>query len=190
MLYFKRVKARKGVYNLEKRRLQLERTFQMTKEVLIWIKGSHSINEEDDLIEVIVPGNYYFKNGKHFLLYDEVIEVGTKPVHNVVKIGKDTIEITKDGQVQSKMQFEKGKTFCNRYMTPFGELMMGVETTQIQIQEEEDYLKAELDYALAMNYEHTSKCSLIMEVRSKEKADVKLSTETAVSAKNELLHRT
>lgn len=40
----------------------------MTKDVLLSIKGLQiGENEQNDTIEVISPGDYYFRNGKHFL---------------------------------------------------------------------------------------------------------------------------
>ena len=47
----------------------------MTKEVLVHITGLHleagtdvSENKETETIEVVVPGNYYLKNGKKYIL--------------------------------------------------------------------------------------------------------------------------
>lgn len=47
----------------------------MTKEVLISLKGLQSSMESgEELVEVIVAGEYYFRNNKHYLLYEEVME--------------------------------------------------------------------------------------------------------------------
>ena len=47
----------------------------MTKDVLLSIKGLQiGENEQNDTIEVISPGDYYFRNGKHFFMYEEVME--------------------------------------------------------------------------------------------------------------------
>ena len=45
----------------------------MTKDVLITISGIQTIDGEvNDPIETVTPGEYYFRNGKHYILYDEV----------------------------------------------------------------------------------------------------------------------
>ncbi|MDO4294627.1 MAG: DUF1934 domain-containing protein [bacterium] len=142
----------------------------MTKDVLIRIKGSHLMNEDQEMLELMVLGQYYFRNGKHFLVYDEVMEEGGKPVHNVVKITENLVEISKNGQVESKMRFEKDKKEMSRYVTPFGEIWMGLDTKKIQMQQEADSLQLEVQYALELNYEHTSDCTLCMEVSSVEGA--------------------
>lgn len=53
----------------------------MTQDVLLTISGLHDMafadpeeNEENEPIEVITPASYYWKNGKHYILYDEVME--------------------------------------------------------------------------------------------------------------------
>ena len=50
----------------------------MTQDVLLTISGLHDMvfadpeeNEENEPIEVITPASYYWKNGKHYILYDE-----------------------------------------------------------------------------------------------------------------------
>ena len=50
----------------------------MTKDVLISISGLQMdvLEEEKEYepIEVVAPANYFLKNGKHYILFDEVTE--------------------------------------------------------------------------------------------------------------------
>lgn len=49
----------------------------MTEDVLITVTGLHAVNREkdaEDKVEITSAGKYYKKNGKHFVLYDEVAE--------------------------------------------------------------------------------------------------------------------
>ena len=69
----------------------------MTKDVLITISGLHYeenivTGEEDtetEPIEVISPAVYYFKNGKHYILYEEPIEGTAGTIKNKIKIKED-----------------------------------------------------------------------------------------------------
>ena len=50
----------------------------MTKDVLVSISGLHTdvmqeTEEENEAIEVVNPANYYFRNGKHYIVYDETV---------------------------------------------------------------------------------------------------------------------
>ena len=61
----------------------------MTKDVLLSIKGLQiGENEQNDTIEVISPGDYYFRNGKHFFMYEEVMEGQKESTRNMIKIGR------------------------------------------------------------------------------------------------------
>ena len=47
----------------------------MTKEVLVSLKGLQlSPDEQSDAVEVIAPGEYYLRNDKHYILFEEAIE--------------------------------------------------------------------------------------------------------------------
>ena len=47
----------------------------MTKDIILTISGLHATDgETDDPVEIITPGQYFLKNGKHFVVYDEVME--------------------------------------------------------------------------------------------------------------------
>ena len=52
----------------------------MTKDVLVSISGLHQDaisdlpDEENEPIEVVTPASYYCKNGKHYVIYDELME--------------------------------------------------------------------------------------------------------------------
>ena len=47
----------------------------MTKEVLVKISGLQFAGEaENEPVEVITTGDYYKRNGKHYILYDEIME--------------------------------------------------------------------------------------------------------------------
>ena len=77
----------------------------MTKDVLVSISGKHIDIMDDpargyevgeDGIEVVTPANYYCRNGKHYILYDEVLEGMAGTTKNKIKItGTDCLEIMK-----------------------------------------------------------------------------------------------
>ena len=70
----------------------------MTKDVLITIRGVHTMDEEDNDVEMIVRGDYYQKNGKHYVLYEELLEGFKEPVKNIIKITPTSMDITKKEQ--------------------------------------------------------------------------------------------
>ena len=129
---------------------------------------------EPEPVEIIAPGEYYFKNGKHYILYDEFMEGFDTVTKNVLKLQQDSLEITKRGSSNVHMVFEKDKKNMTCYSTPFGSLMMGIDARSISIQESEEELHAQIEYALDVNYEHLADCSIQLHVQSKEQGGFSL----------------
>ena len=52
----------------------------MTKDVLVTIKGLQSLEETSDAeeVELVAKGDYYFKNGHHYIFFEERIEGFTR----------------------------------------------------------------------------------------------------------------
>lgn len=136
----------------------------MTKEVLVKIAGLHfdlsenaenqtddAIAEEirDEKIEVIVPGQYFLKNGKHYILYEEVEESGLGVIKNTLKVtGTSRVEMKKSGVLNSHMIFEKGTKHVTSYRTPYGQMQIGTDTKELSVREEEERLRIQVKYIL------------------------------------------
>jgi len=59
----------------------------MTKDVLLSIRGLQFVaREEEDIepVEMITAGDYYKKNGKHYIMYDEVMEGFDGNTRNII----------------------------------------------------------------------------------------------------------
>lgn len=138
----------------------------MTKDVLITISGIHMADEEDSDVEMVVRGDYYRKNGKHYILYDEVMEGFQGKVKNVIKVSPAGMDIIKKGIANTHMQFERNKKNLSCYTTPLGDMVVGIQANKIRINEEPDSLKVDIDYTLDINYERLSECSIRVDVQS------------------------
>ena len=142
----------------------------MTKEVIVSIAGLQYESEDDEAIEMISLGEYYFRNGKHFVLYDELLDQENAPdktVRCTLKISKQQVELTKKGEAASHMVFELGKSHMNYYATPYGDLMIGVTTKSIEVSEQDSEVKVELVYALDINYQYVSECNLRIKITNR-----------------------
>ncbi|MFR1081199.1 DUF1934 domain-containing protein [Enterocloster sp.] len=138
----------------------------MTKDVLITISGIQMMDEEDSDVEMIVRGDYYNRNGKHYILYDEIMEGFQGKVSNVIKISSNGMDIIKRGLANVHMQFQKIKKNLSCYNTPMGDMVVGIQANRIRIDENQDSLKVDIDYSLDINYEHLSDCSIRLDVQS------------------------
>ena len=145
----------------------------MEKEVLIHVKGLHMMDapEGDEPIEIVVPGEYYFRNGSHYLRYEEMLEDHGDPTVNYIKISPKGMEVRKKGQVNTHMVFEQGKKNMTYYTTPYGTLQMGIAATNLELMESEENLQMKADYALDMNEEHVADCYLAIQVQPRDCKD-------------------
>lgn len=140
----------------------------MTKEVLISVKGlSTSPENESDTVEIISPGEYYFRNGKHYVMYEELLEGQTEMTKTVIKMADDFMEVTRKGPVAVHMMFERNKKNVTYYNTPVGSLLIGIEASKIDFTADEDEIVTKVLYSLEMNYEHISVCDIEVKVTPK-----------------------
>ncbi len=146
----------------------------MTRDVLISISGMQIAEEDNNAVEMITAGDYFLKNGNHYILYDEIQEGVEGVIKNTIKIHRSGLDIIKRGSSSVHMTFEKDKKNLSCYATPFGELMIGISTNDIRVDEEEDSLKVRVAYSLDINYQHVSECNIVLDVHSKATADFRL----------------
>lgn len=148
----------------------------MTKDVLVKISGLQFGEEieDDEPVEIITTGNYYKKNGKHYILYDEVQEGFDGVTKNVIKLNDDFMDVTKRGATNVHMMFEKNKKNLSYYSTPYGNLLVGINATDVKVNETEDNIDIKVDYKLEVNYEHLAECTITMSVMSKDVRDFRI----------------
>ncbi|MBE5872592.1 MAG: DUF1934 domain-containing protein [Lachnospiraceae bacterium] len=141
----------------------------MNKEVLISVKGlQFSVGEHTDTVETINKGEYYKKDDKHYILFDEVLEGFDNPVRNLIKCSEGSCIVNKKGVINVNMLFEEKKRNLTNYATPFGGVMIGIDTYRIELEESEEELNIRIDYALEANYEHLANCKLEIAVRNQK----------------------
>ena len=150
----------------------------MTKDVLLSISGLQFAAKDEEYIEpveMITAGDYYKKNGKHYILYDEVMEGFDGNTKNIIKLTEDSLDITKKGISNVHMVFEKNKKNVSYYNTPFGSLLIGIDAKSVDIAETESHIDVKIKYNLEVNYEHLADCSITMSIQSKESGNFTLS---------------
>ena len=121
----------------------------MRKDVRVTVKGvQRDDTTEISRTEIVVPGEYYFKNGSHYIFYEETAEDSGEPVKNSLKLKGNVLELNRKGAVNSRMIFETGKSHVTDYATPFGMLRMETVTSRILFTEEENCLRIRAEYEL------------------------------------------
>lgn len=140
----------------------------MTKDVIVSIQGLQFAGQQDQdpqAIENIFPGEYHYRNNAHYVIYDEILEGEKKPIKNMIKLRANECAITKKGPVNAQLIFTKGKNTLSNYVTPFGNITMGIDTRQITIDESEDNINLHIDYVLDANYQYVADCQIDIKIR-------------------------
>lgn len=150
--------------------------FKMTKEVLLTLQGLQFDQREEnaDQIEMVTVGDYYKKNDRHYVIYEEVTEGFERSTKNRLKFGGQTVELTRNGLVNVHMVFQENKKNLSNYNTPFGQILVGIDTKRITIDEKENNIVVDVDYALDINYEFLADCHIKIDIRSKENSSFTL----------------
>ena len=144
----------------------------MTKDVLLKISGLHyetaeaAGDDENEPIEVITPASYYYKNNKHYVIYDEVVEGMAGTIRNKVRIADDKLEIMKSGLSNTHMVFERDKMNITQYETPYGDLLVGTHTKDMQVDVTDEKIDVHVNYALDVNSETIADCNIVMNIKA------------------------
>ena len=142
----------------------------MTKEILLSLKGLQieNLQEEEQELETITFGEYYKRNGSHYVIYEEVTEGFPEITRNMIKFKENSLEVSKKGLFNVHMIFEEKKKNMTSYATPYGNILIGIDTRNVKIKEGQDHIRVDVDYTLEANYQHLADCKIEMNVCSRE----------------------
>ena len=149
----------------------------MTKDVLVSVKGLQfadadvrdtASDEELDSIETICPGEYYFRNEGHFIVYEELVDGFAGVIKNMIKLRDREFTISKKGPVNVQMVFSEGKKTMADYHTPYGNIMVALDTKKVRTEETEDDINISVEYGLEANYQFIADCNIAIHITSRQ----------------------
>ena len=140
----------------------------MTQKVLLTFQGMQFGQRKEDAgqIETVSQGDYYKRNDKHYVIYEETAEGFGQSVKSRIKFSESAVELSRSGPVNVHMVFQENKKNLTNYSTPFGQILMGIDTKKIQINEKEDRITVDVDYSLDVNDEFLSDCHMKIDISS------------------------
>ena len=142
----------------------------MTKEVFLFLKGLQmESGEEAQEMETITAADYYRKKDSHYVIYEEMTEGFEESTKNILKFRDSYLEVSKKGLVNVHMVFEENKKNMTSYMTPYGNILIGIDTESVLLKEKEDQIRLEVEYSLDANYQHLADCKIELELHPRER---------------------
>ena len=70
--------------------------------------------------------------------------------------------------VNVRMIFEENKKNITSYLTPYGNILIGVDTESISVEEKENQIRVQVAYTLEANYQYLADCKIEMELRPRK----------------------
>ena len=141
----------------------------MNREVELVLSGLHDAEgaSDKDAVETAQTAQYFKRNDSHYLLYEEDLEGFDGTCKSRIKFRDNLLELTRQGAVEMHMIFEENKRHMIPYNTPYGQLMLGIETGRVLVEEQEDQIHVTVEYTLEHEGELLSESCLKIHIREK-----------------------
>lgn len=138
--------------------------------VVISVKGVQVVEDERDVIELTVAGTLTEnEDGSYTLEYTEY-DSDSKEYKTVVSVSDDGfVSMTKYGEFTTEMLFEKNKRHNCHYVTPYGEIMIGVYTKNTKASLSLYGGRINLEYTIDFNTGFVSKNTMTITVDNGQK---------------------
>lgn len=137
----------------------------MNKEVIVTISGLHSSDGEN--LATKVSGEYFLRNGTHYCVYEEQEEGFDQTTKCTIKIKDRKLEMFRQGLLRTRMIFEEGVKHMTGYQTPYGQMVLGVETKSVRVLETDDCIRVVVEYTLEADGAYLSDSKIDMTIKQK-----------------------
>ena len=136
--------------------------------VLLSIRGEQYFDDIDpDATELMTDGTMELTGDGMVLSYRETELTGMEGTTTTFEVKGPRVTLTRTGAVNSQMVFEEGRQHTSLYETPFGELTVDIQTSELKHNLSERGGLMEIKYSIAV--EHTVTGRNCFKIRVKRK---------------------
>jgi uncharacterized beta-barrel protein YwiB (DUF1934 family) len=121
----------------------------MKKKAIISVSSKQK-SDEEDVIEVVTPGDFYKKDGCYYAVYKETEISGMEGTTTTLKISNDKFSLIRIGSTTAKMEFDKKNESLSMYNTPYGTLELKIETRDLNIDIDDGGGDIQINYSLTV----------------------------------------
>jgi uncharacterized beta-barrel protein YwiB (DUF1934 family) len=140
-----------------------------TKNVMISIHSRQEFEEgTPDSVELTTTGLLSRTENGYCITYQESALTGMEGTSTSLQISPRRVIITRTGQLNSQMVFEKDVRHLSLYTTPMGRLEVGVATRRLYSTINDQGGELEVDYAIDIDHQLTGKNFFSLTVREAE----------------------
>lgn len=139
----------------------------MNRDIRLTIAGLHTGDSGDDNVETAVDAQYFDKDRNRFVIYEERDDEFPEPIKNRIKFRDDYLEITRQGLVNTHMIFEKNKKNMAEYQMPYGDILLGIDTHDIEFCENGEQIIIKVNYSLEVNGQHQADSYIVIKIENR-----------------------
>lgn len=104
----------------------------MDRKAYIKIKNVQTFEDDKDITELTTVGRYNASCGEFVISYDDTQTTGFEGSTTVLNVDKNgCVVMRRNGTSNSNLIIEGGKKHHCHYGTPYGEMMMGIDTEKV-----------------------------------------------------------
>ena len=136
--------------------------------VLLSIRGEQYFDGIDpDATELMTEGTMVLTEDGMVLSYEESELTGMEGTTTTFEVKGPRVTLTRSGAVNSQMVFEEGRQHTSLYETPFGELSVDIQTSELKHNLTERGGLMEIKYSIAVEHTVTGRNCFKIRVRRK-----------------------
>ena len=136
--------------------------------VLLSIRGEQYFDDIDpDATELMTEGTMVLTEDSMVLSYEESELTGMEGTTTTFEVKGPRVTLTRSGAVNSQMVFEEGRQHTSLYETPFGELSVDIQTSELKHNLSERGGLMEIKYSIAVEHTVTGRNCFKIRVRRK-----------------------
>ncbi len=142
----------------------------MDKDVYISIVGKQEIDGNCDTVELVTEGKISKNDGVISLFYSEDEMTGHgKSMTQLVVDSNNTVTLTRSGDTNTLMVFEKGKRHMGHYETKYGDFTVGVSSSDVKVKMTDMGGEIDIAYILDINNIARTKNDLKLQILTERK---------------------
>ena len=137
----------------------------------VWISISNRQDDGQDVDETLIfdtAGHYFFDDGVGVLSYQESELTGLEGTRTSVMVMPDQVVVDRDGMLTGRMIFREGVKDTFPYSTPYGQMMLGIDTRKIRHNFNENGGDVEIDYITDLAHTFVSRNKFRISVKEME----------------------
>ena len=136
------------------------------RKVTISIKGSPPMAGDDDAFELLTDGEYSRKDGYSTFSYTESELTGQNGLTTTFDVEPDRVILRRGDGFSGDMIFSEKQKHHFLYETPFGSIMMGIDTHSIKKNMHDDGGSLEIRYDIEVDSVSVSQNLFRIDIRS------------------------